>query len=718
MSSLLLARPVNGSSTILPVTSEHTQIELSFSLDEALFEKVGENLEISFDENGTKIILENFYTSVSSENMPSFATLDGLITGEDFFAALDESLMPAAGSETPTTANDGLNFDNNASTQLTQGLDSLGQGENSALTLTQVNGFTSLPTRSAVLVEADLPDNSLPTIDPILSVASVSGAAGVQTFSNTSAAYVNGDLIWTEAVSEVFVSSINKVSLPAFSGAQNNIATMTAGDGNILTLSYTSEGSIRATSNSGELYFELQLQGQPASSWTLFEHKREAIGDLDISFAAKNADGQISHEHTVDVTPITTLSLDDVMTTKAKNTPFNKDDVNFVVQEGEERTLEANSTIKLGAKQDYLQIKTDGQDGNNAIHTIDGKMQINMGGDNDIIDLQGNIAMYATSATTTGSVKGKSENILKGEAGEDLFTISAESNALVARSDNKFDASNTINLGKDSDKLYIKAGVDFSNENAMQDGSAMVAAGTNAKNVINAGKGADFVSLEVTDVDSSYAMWANAGTNKINLGKGDDTLEITGRIGATDNGQNIIDGGNGIDTLKLQDVLGSDRYIFDGSTKNFTINNVKAEFKSFEKFEFSNADEIIDFTEFKGDIEINAGGGNDTISLGTNGVNTLVWTLDSLNVANSKDIVKGFDSNDVIDLTDLHLDLSNTNTYLFTELSEVNGITNATIKIMKDGLEHEIYLEDVSFTKEQSEAFDRLEFENLSFISI
>ncbi len=95
MSSILLQRPTIGQSiAIAPQTNEN--LNLGFTADEAELSREGENLIFSF-EDGARIELTNFYNAYDAQNMPEFTIEGTTITGDAFFAALSEDLMPAAG---------------------------------------------------------------------------------------------------------------------------------------------------------------------------------------------------------------------------------------------------------------------------------------------------------------------------------------------------------------------------------------------------------------------------------------------------------------------------------------------------------------------------------------------------------------------------------------------------------------------------------------------
>ncbi len=124
MANLILNVPVANQNVLLGVTDNITSIDLDFPIGDALFERVDNNLEIYFEDSASSIILEDFYTTYNSDNLPDFLVDNSVLSGGDFFAALDSSLMPAAGDAATTPSNDGLNFGSFNQDSLASGLDS------------------------------------------------------------------------------------------------------------------------------------------------------------------------------------------------------------------------------------------------------------------------------------------------------------------------------------------------------------------------------------------------------------------------------------------------------------------------------------------------------------------------------------------------------------------------------------------------------------------
>ncbi|MGL4944306.1 MAG: immunoglobulin-like domain-containing protein [Thermoguttaceae bacterium] len=123
--AITLARPTAANEVVtIPANKAEREIILSFPLTDAVFEKDGNNLVLTFDSN-EKIVVENFYTEYTGKDIPDFVVEDATVKGEDFFKALgDETLMPAAG---PTaSAEDGGRFYDNTAAALAGGVNALG----------------------------------------------------------------------------------------------------------------------------------------------------------------------------------------------------------------------------------------------------------------------------------------------------------------------------------------------------------------------------------------------------------------------------------------------------------------------------------------------------------------------------------------------------------------------------------------------------------------
>ncbi len=97
MSALKLNMPTQqGQIDLVTIKQEISNLEFAFDSRAAIFEKSDVNLVIAFD-NGSLLILENFYSVYSSELLPEFVIDGKNLAGGEFFASLDSNLMPAAG---------------------------------------------------------------------------------------------------------------------------------------------------------------------------------------------------------------------------------------------------------------------------------------------------------------------------------------------------------------------------------------------------------------------------------------------------------------------------------------------------------------------------------------------------------------------------------------------------------------------------------------------
>lgn len=95
MADIKLARPEAGRRVVMDNVAD-ARIVLEFQPDEATLERSGDDLVFSFDDGGS-VVLPAFYTAYDSTTLPDFAIDGAQVSGADFFAALDSTLMPAAG---------------------------------------------------------------------------------------------------------------------------------------------------------------------------------------------------------------------------------------------------------------------------------------------------------------------------------------------------------------------------------------------------------------------------------------------------------------------------------------------------------------------------------------------------------------------------------------------------------------------------------------------
>ena len=126
MPDVRLVKPAAGISQNI-VCEPQARFVFDFPGDAATLSRSGDNLVLTFDD-GSSLQLENFYTAYSSENMPSFSVEGVEISGQDFFAAMNEpDLMPAAGpAANAGDQGNGSRYHEYTSADLLDGLDRLG----------------------------------------------------------------------------------------------------------------------------------------------------------------------------------------------------------------------------------------------------------------------------------------------------------------------------------------------------------------------------------------------------------------------------------------------------------------------------------------------------------------------------------------------------------------------------------------------------------------
>lgn len=125
MADIRLAKPAAGTTQTVPSAPDGRFI-FDFPADAATLTRSGDNLVLTF-EDGASIQLQGFYTTYSKEEMPSFQ-VDGVeISGQDFFAALGEDLMPAAGPAASSSAARGGRYNEYGGSDLLDGIDHLGR---------------------------------------------------------------------------------------------------------------------------------------------------------------------------------------------------------------------------------------------------------------------------------------------------------------------------------------------------------------------------------------------------------------------------------------------------------------------------------------------------------------------------------------------------------------------------------------------------------------
>ncbi|MBB5144108.1 beta strand repeat-containing protein [Desulfovibrio intestinalis] len=102
MNTIILAHPTAGQHTTVKA-APGSRISMDFVLEEATVERQGENLVFVFDD-GSSILIEDFYVDFTGENLPEFEVGGQILSGSDFFAALGPDLAPAAGPEAARSA--------------------------------------------------------------------------------------------------------------------------------------------------------------------------------------------------------------------------------------------------------------------------------------------------------------------------------------------------------------------------------------------------------------------------------------------------------------------------------------------------------------------------------------------------------------------------------------------------------------------------------------
>ena len=102
MNTIILAHPTAGQHTTVKATPG-SRLSMDFVLEEATVERQGENLVFVFDD-GSSILIEDFYVDFTGENLPEFEVGGQILSGSDFFAALGPDLTPAAGPEAARSA--------------------------------------------------------------------------------------------------------------------------------------------------------------------------------------------------------------------------------------------------------------------------------------------------------------------------------------------------------------------------------------------------------------------------------------------------------------------------------------------------------------------------------------------------------------------------------------------------------------------------------------
>ncbi len=154
MADLQIIKPQNENEIIITPQAED-RLVLDFNPSDVLITRDNDNLIFSFEDNKSRIILEDFYVAYSSENMPEFEIQGALVPGVAFFEALSDELMPAAGPAASTPQGGGTIVDTETTALLdaqVEGLES-SEVEGFYASATPLSGFPDFA--AAALADAD-----------------------------------------------------------------------------------------------------------------------------------------------------------------------------------------------------------------------------------------------------------------------------------------------------------------------------------------------------------------------------------------------------------------------------------------------------------------------------------------------------------------------------------------------------------------------------------
>ena len=125
MAIVTLHHPASGERQTLSCVPGN-QFVFDFPMAEALVSRDGDRLVLTF-EDGSSIVLEDFYTVYTKDSMPDFVVDGTEVSGIDFFTALNqEDLMPAAGPSASASSAKGGRFHEFSDADLVSGVDRLG----------------------------------------------------------------------------------------------------------------------------------------------------------------------------------------------------------------------------------------------------------------------------------------------------------------------------------------------------------------------------------------------------------------------------------------------------------------------------------------------------------------------------------------------------------------------------------------------------------------
>ena len=124
MADIILNKPEAGTQAVFEAARD-SRIDLNFPTDQATLERSGNDLIFRFDD-GSTVVLRDFYTAYTKDSMPDFVIEGTPIAGEQFFTALNEpDLMPAAGPAANAASADGGRFREYADDALINGVNRL-----------------------------------------------------------------------------------------------------------------------------------------------------------------------------------------------------------------------------------------------------------------------------------------------------------------------------------------------------------------------------------------------------------------------------------------------------------------------------------------------------------------------------------------------------------------------------------------------------------------
>ena len=124
MADIILNKPDAGTQAVFEAARD-SRIDLNFPTDQATLERSGNDLIFRFDD-GSTVVLRDFYTAYTKDSMPDFVIEGTPIAGEQFFTALNEpDLMPAAGPAANAASADGGRFREYADDALINGVNRL-----------------------------------------------------------------------------------------------------------------------------------------------------------------------------------------------------------------------------------------------------------------------------------------------------------------------------------------------------------------------------------------------------------------------------------------------------------------------------------------------------------------------------------------------------------------------------------------------------------------